>query len=179
MVREPGRVLTQVRVYTGIHTPHRNAKQHGQMQRRMIAWVAESPETVEIFPRSLRYGIGRPPQEKGVDVELAIDLVALALDNKFDIAVLASADTDLVPAVKFVTDRFADKTVVTLAYEPIEGCTCPAALDLPSGNVDRRAVTQRDFNRIADKRNFYESASDVSAGLDPARVERIRRRYDH
>jgi hypothetical protein len=53
VVRERGRVLSQVRVYTGIHTPQRNPKQHGQMQRRMMAWVAESPEKVEVFPRSL------------------------------------------------------------------------------------------------------------------------------
>src|SRR6476619_7188324 len=47
MVRESGRTLSQVRVYTGIHTPQRNPNQHGQMQRRMMAWVAECPEKVE------------------------------------------------------------------------------------------------------------------------------------
>lgn len=120
MVRREGRTLEQVRIYSGIHTPQRNPSQHGQMQRRMSAWVAENPEKVEIFPRPLRYG-RRGPEEKGVDVELAIHFVGLALDNAFDVAVLASGDTDLVPALKFVADRFPDKTLVTLGFEPQPG----------------------------------------------------------
>jgi uncharacterized LabA/DUF88 family protein len=177
MVREPGRTLAQVRVYTGIHTPQRNPKQHGQMQRRMIAWVVEAPEKVQIFPRSLRYGANRPPQEKGVDVELAIDLVALALDDAFDVIALASADTDLVPAVQFVADRFPEKTIITLGYQPLRGCQPPAPLDLPRGSVERQFITEREFIRIADNRDFYASGSDQTTTLDPDRVARIKRRY--
>jgi uncharacterized LabA/DUF88 family protein len=177
MVREGDRTLAQVRVYTGIHTPHGNAHQHGLMQRRMLAWVAESPEKVEVFPRSLRYAPKRPPQEKGVDVELAIDLVALALDDKFDVVALASADSDLVPALQFVAARFPEKTIITLGYEAIEGCACPAALDLPQGGVERRLVTAKDFAKIADRTNFNESASDRSASLDAERLQKIKRRY--
>jgi hypothetical protein len=38
-----------------------------------------------------------PPQgrEKGVDAQLAVDLVAGATDDDYDLAVLASADSDL------------------------------------------------------------------------------------
>jgi uncharacterized LabA/DUF88 family protein len=177
MVRGGSRTLTQVRVYTGIHTPQHNAPQHGQMQRRMMAWVAEAPDKIQVFPRPLRYGADRPPQEKGVDVELAIDLVALALDDAFDVAVLASADSDLVPALQFVADRFAQKHLVTVAYEPLPNCCSPAPLDLPRGHVERRWITKRDFDRMADRVNFYESTSDRTSALDPERVARIRRRY--
>jgi len=38
--------------------------------------------------------------EKGVDVNLAIDLVTFAFENKYDIAILISNDSDFVPAVK-------------------------------------------------------------------------------
>lgn len=177
VVREPGRVLAEVRIYTGVHTPQRNAAQHAQMQRRMEAWVAAAPDKVQVFPRSLRYGQNRPPQEKGVDVELAIDLVSLAIDDKFDVVVLASTDTDLVPALQFVADRFPEKTIETLAYEAKEGYEANAALDLSRGIVQRRSITESDFVRIADRTNFYESASDRAAALDPERVKRIRRRY--
>ena len=75
------------------------------------------------FPRPLRYSPKRPHgEEKGVDVELAIDIVSLALDDLFDVCVLASADTDLVPSLQLVADRFPDKTLVTLGLEPLPGC---------------------------------------------------------
>jgi hypothetical protein len=61
LVQKVDRVLTQVGVYTGIHTPHGNALQHAQMQPAMRAWVAECPEKVEVFPRSLRYAPSKPP----------------------------------------------------------------------------------------------------------------------
>ena len=42
-------------------------------------------------------------KEKGVDVKIAVDLVIMARDNMFDLAILVSGDTDLVPAVEYVT----------------------------------------------------------------------------
>ena len=38
--------------------------------------------------------------EKGVDVKIAIDILALAYSDKYDIAILVSNDSDFVPAVK-------------------------------------------------------------------------------
>lgn len=40
--------------------------------------------------------------EKGVDVQLAIDLVIGAYDNVYDTAIIISSDTDLIPAMKKV-----------------------------------------------------------------------------
>jgi uncharacterized LabA/DUF88 family protein len=178
MARAADRTLTEVRVYTGIHTPQRNSTQNAHMQRRMSAWLAEAPEKVQVFPRPLRYSRQRPQgEEKGVDVELAIDLARLALDNELDVAVMASADTDLVPALQLVADRFPDKSLVTVAWSPEQGFDCPAPLDLPRGQVERVRVSKRDFDRIADKRNFYVSASDMSKQLDPERWKRIKGRF--
>ncbi len=44
-------------------------------------------------------------REKGVDVQLAVDLVVGASDNLFDTAIVISSDTDLIPAIKYVTHR--------------------------------------------------------------------------
>lgn len=38
--------------------------------------------------------------EKGVDVELAVDLLVGAYENLYDTAILISSDTDLIPAIK-------------------------------------------------------------------------------
>ncbi|MDD9820680.1 MAG: NYN domain-containing protein [Nitrospira sp.] len=41
-------------------------------------------------------------KEKKVDVNLAVDMVARAMKNEFDVAYLVSADSDFVPAVEIV-----------------------------------------------------------------------------
>jgi uncharacterized LabA/DUF88 family protein len=161
----PNRELVQVRIYTGVPTPKHDRRGNSIMQRRMAAWIADSPALVQVFPRPLSY----PPaegREKGVDVELAIDLVRLALDDEYDVGVLASTDTDLVPPIELITRRFSDKTVETIGYSPIAGCEADTAapLDLPGGGVTRRTITHAQFDRIADRRNF------VTGNTDPASV---------
>lgn len=113
-----------------------------------------------------------------MDVELAIDLVQDAMDDVFDVAVLASADTDLVPALRLVAQRFPGKHLVTLGYAPLSGREgrCPQPLDLAEYSVERRFITKRDFERIADRRNFYESAADESGQIEPGRWQRIQNR---
>lgn len=144
------------------------------MQRPMVAWIAEAPDKVSVMPRPLKYG-GGAPREKGVDVELAIDLVQLAIDDAFDVCAVASADTDLVPVLQFVAQRFPHKGLVTVAYMPDEGLDARAALDLPGVPVERHLIPHRDFDRMIDRRNFYDSRA-LPDGIDSARLERLQRR---
>lgn len=54
--------------------------------------------------RDLRYPAGwpaQPAQEKGIDVALAVDVVMMAARREFDVGVLFSSDTDLVPVPAF------------------------------------------------------------------------------
>lgn len=48
-------------------------------------------------------------REKGIDVKIATDLVAAAIDDKFDTAILVSSDTDLVPMVDWIRFRLKKK----------------------------------------------------------------------
>jgi uncharacterized LabA/DUF88 family protein len=175
MMRGGGLTLAQVRVYTGIHTPQRKPKLHGMMQRRISAWIASNPDKIEVFPRPVRYG-GAGPREKGVDVEIAIDFVRLALDDAYDVGILLSADTDLVPALQFVADRYPAKRLITVGYAPDTGCQAPAPLDLPRGTVERRYMTRRDFERVRDDTDYYLPTSDRSAEIDQQRWTRVMRR---
>jgi uncharacterized LabA/DUF88 family protein len=43
--------------------------------------------------------------EKGVDTALAVEMIELAIDDVYDVAVLGSTDADLCPAVKFIYQR--------------------------------------------------------------------------
>ena len=44
-------------------------------------------------------------REKGVDVQIAIDLVIGAVENQYDIAIIVSSDTDLIPAMKYIGSK--------------------------------------------------------------------------
>ena len=52
--------------------------------------------------------------EKKVDINIAIDIISLAYENVYDIAVLVSGDGDFVPAVKKVKEL--DKNVEVWAF---------------------------------------------------------------
>lgn len=44
-------------------------------------------------------------REKGIDVKIATDLIAGAVDDKYDTAIIVSSDTDLIPALDWVRNR--------------------------------------------------------------------------
>jgi len=50
-------------------------------------------------------------EEKHTDVNIAINLLEAAIDNIFDIVFIISADSDLIPAIKAVKNRFSTKDI--------------------------------------------------------------------
>ncbi len=54
--------------------------------------------------------------EKGVDTLIVTDLIRLGLSNTYDVAVLASADADMIPAVDYV--QTSGKKVIHAAFPP-------------------------------------------------------------
>jgi hypothetical protein len=116
-----------------------------------------------VHDRPLRYP---PPKgrEKGVDVQLAVDFVRLALDDEYDLAIVASADSDLVPALEFVRSRFAERVIEAIAWEPNLGCDAAAPIDVPGGGIVRRTLVQREFDKVSDRRNFLVSKSALPPG---------------
>ncbi|MBT4120670.1 MAG: NYN domain-containing protein [Candidatus Magasanikbacteria bacterium] len=48
-------------------------------------------------------------REKGIDVKIATDLIIGALDDRYDTAILISSDSDLIPAIDIVRNRFKKK----------------------------------------------------------------------
>jgi uncharacterized LabA/DUF88 family protein len=156
----PGRKLEQVRVYTGVPSNERDQKGYQAMQRRLTSWKVEGGGCVEPFDRTLKYGNQKQkPREKGIDVLLAIDFVRLAIEDAYDVGVLFSADTDLVPALEYVTDKIGHQNVETAIWaptppnksaEPLGVATIPGERE----QIVRRTVAKREFDRMADKRDF-------------------------
>ncbi len=54
-------------------------------------------------------------REKGVDVKLSVDLVIGAADDIYDIAIVMSSDTDLIPAIKYVR-KAKDKAIEYVGF---------------------------------------------------------------
>lgn len=96
------RTLAGVRIYTGRPDAAMDPKGNAANTRQCQAWEAEG---VEVTTRNLQYLQGRRPTEKGIDVAIAIDLLRLARSGIFDVAVLCSADTDLLPAIDAVVEE--------------------------------------------------------------------------
>ena len=88
-------------------------------QRQVAHW--NSVPGVRTLTRPLNYREPNRPREKGIDVALAIEMVRGAVDGRFDVAVLFSGDTDLLPAAEFVRERLGDEAIEFAAWKPIDG----------------------------------------------------------
>ena len=93
--------LVRVEVHRGLPSSSRDPIGFAANRRQAAAWTNENA-CVVVSLRPLRYGSDGVPQEKGVDVNLAIGVVEQTMKAGCDIAILFSHDTDLLPAVEAV-----------------------------------------------------------------------------
>lgn len=61
------------------------------------------------------------PKEKKTDVSIATEMLCDTFNNKFEVAILISADADLVPAVKAIKRERQDKRII-VALPPGKNC---------------------------------------------------------
>ena len=80
--------------------------------------------------------------EKGVDVLMAVDMLVGAYENLYDILILVSSDTDLIPALEKV--RFKGKKVeyIGFSHKPSYG--------LIANSDIRRLLTKEDLLPFTD-----------------------------
>ena len=154
----PDRELTGVTVYRGRPGPKSGPKRQSEFARRVAAWEAQP--LVSVKTRPLRYHVagrdngGRAvawrPQEKGIDVLMALDIAIGARDDLYDVAVVASEDSDLVPAVEAALD--AGKRVETAMWRsPAEP---RRRLRVPGHNVWNHKLDERKFVHLRDDTDY-------------------------
>ncbi len=146
------RQLDEVRIYAGTPSSSKEPKANAAHLKQRTAWEKQG---VKPFTRPLQYPRGGPSlkgREKGVDVALAVDLVFNAARRHYDVAVVASTDTDLLPALEAVCE-------LRRAWgEPQLEVTCWSTLTkrlrVDGYNLWCHHLDRADYESIRDKTNY-------------------------
>ena len=78
----------------------------------------------------------------------------MAIDGAYDAGVILSTDTDLLPALEFVRNRYAgDCHVAVAAWRSAER---RSRLSIVGSNVWCHWLTQEDYDAVADLTNYNE-----------------------
>lgn len=95
-------VASTIRVYRGRPDPNHQPLPTAANDAQASQWGRDS--RIHLVRRQLNYRgwPNVPPQEKGIDVALAVDLIHLAIRRQYDALVVFSSDTDLLPALETV-----------------------------------------------------------------------------
>ena len=148
-----GRVLTHIGIYRGQPDPRRDPRTHAAHMRQRQAWEAECGTILRVRTRALRYLARRPlseAEEKGVDVQLAIDAMLMAVGDEYDVAILATADNDLLPVVEGILALRTVNGKPDVEVIGWQGVT--RALSVPG--VPVRWIGRKDYEAVRDRTDY-------------------------
>lgn len=153
--RDADRTLAQVRLYTGQPDANLQPKAHRANVRQCQAWESAG---CYVFHRPLRYPPGWPnvvngrrPEEKGIDVAMAVDLVRLGQDQLYDVAIVCTGDTDLIPAIE---DVLATETGTKVEVAGWRSERYRQRLSLPGRNLWCHWLTYADYLAVEETTDF-------------------------
>jgi uncharacterized LabA/DUF88 family protein len=160
---DPGDRLVHVGVYRGAPDARKDPHTNAAFLRQLQAWKDSYGELLRPRTRPLRYLFGRPlsdAEEKGIDVQFAIDAMVMALNDEYDLAILVTADTDLLPVAEGL---IALKTKAGKPDVAVVGWA-RTSQHLEVAGVPVRWVGPRDYEAVRDHRDYNVSAVDRRAG---------------
>ncbi|MGH9122567.1 MAG: NYN domain-containing protein, partial [Acidimicrobiales bacterium] len=154
--------LHQVRAYRGLANGRKDPQGNAAGQRQADRWKKSG---VLVTNRPLRYPKDWPdcaekPEEKGIDVALAIDVVIMAHRDQYDVAIIASCDTDLRPAIEAVLAD-TDKHVEVAAWQ---GNGETQRLSVPGKSVFCNWLSLEHYGRCADPTDYTQPTPKEAAG---------------
>lgn len=156
--KQKGWLLESVRFYTGVPDIRDKPFWHHFWDKKLASMGKRGIKT---FRRSLRYRNqtiqlpdGRPTtaligQEKGIDIRIALDMVRMAHQKLYDIALIFSQDQDLTEAVE---------EVKVIAKEQSRWIKVTSALPVSPTYRNRRGIDKTDWILI--DRAVYDSCLD-------------------
>jgi len=146
------RQLQQVRIYTGLPDSTKEPKTYAAHMKQCQSWEKDG---AKVITRILRYPPDWPnskAQQKGVDVALAVDFVALAIDNIYDVGVIASTDSDLRPALEYVIQKCRNKCHVEVTAW--FSSQTKNRLSIPGINIWCHRLNKADYDAVADLTDY-------------------------
>lgn len=161
--RIEGGELAAVRVYRGMPDNAYDPHGYAAARRQETAW-RRSDSRLILTTRKLRYPDGyvhgganvRQVKEKGIDVALALDVVTMATDGAYDLAILMSCDHDLAPAVERVLARRATRgegpSIAVASWQKEYGKS--PRMRLTTGSVFCHWLSQQDYWGMTDDRDY-------------------------
>lgn len=113
--------LSYVGYYVGVVRDTKRTKSHEKalelIQNQQKLFEQLRHQQIEIVKGYLLERDGRF-FEKGVDVRLAVDIVSMAQEKKYDTAVVLSSDTDLIPAIQKALGHKREVIHVGFEHQP-------------------------------------------------------------
>lgn len=148
------RTLEGIRVFRGMPRAEKDQKGNDAFKRQVGVW--QQKPVVSVTHRSLNYRDPYHPQEKGIDVALAIDFVTGAIDDKYDVGILFSEDTDLLPAVEAVLDRKGPTAIEVATWVPSVDGRGPKPLRIPDRYFHIHYLDQSKFAAVQDLTDYTQ-----------------------
>ena len=149
---------TQVRFYTGIPDASDNSRWHFFWAHKLAAMGRQG---VIVYSRPLRYRNRTVPppngtthsfisaEEKGIDVRIALDVIALAHRREYDVALVMSQDQDLSEVAEEIR---------TIARQQRRWIKIASAFPQSPASRNRRGINKTDWIRI--DRELYDQCLD-------------------
>ena len=153
--RDAGRELVDVRIYTGRPDAYLQPAAYRANVQQCAAWEHAG---CYVFTRPLRYPPrwprntdGRRPEEKGIDVAMALDIVRLAGRGEYDVGIICSADSDLAPAIEDVLDSDTPALVEVAGWRSEH---YRQRLSLKGRNLWCHWLALDDYQRVRDETHY-------------------------
>jgi hypothetical protein len=149
-------MLVRVEIHRGLPSASKDPVGYGANRRHSAAWMRENQEVVIPRLRPLRYPPNypdEPPEEKGIDVQLALAAVehVTASPPLCDVAVIFSHDTDLIPVVQTIGRLASDAHVETASWVSE---TYSARLRVPGARVFHHELPRDVYEDVRDPVNY-------------------------
>ena len=154
--------LTQVRFYTGVPDPENNLRWHRFWTHKLATMGRQG---VVVYSRPLRYRTRKfdlpdgtqhafqTGEEKGIDVRIALDVIALAHRREYDVALVMSQDQDLSEVAEEIR---------TIARDQRRWIKIASAFPVSPASRNRRGINKTDwigidqatYDRCLDPRDY-------------------------
>ena len=140
-------------VFRGCPSNHKDPEAYNRSQKQKAEWTRDP--RVEIIYRSLRYSWDSAvndwrKQEKGIDVLVALTAYQLSVSGAFDVVILASHDTDMIPVIeRYDTDRTDRSGLLEITHW--EGCK---RLQAPGIQTWRTTLGAPSFVHSRDRKDY-------------------------